>query len=127
MPNFSLGSVSERAYNGLNDVPTSISGTVMTEIAYQSLLFTNNFLKTSIGSNSIGDAYQSPMINLTKAWTLARMAQVGANYDYRLGDFSVSKGAGTNTEAVQVKTFFDTALLELKSVGLPLRWTKANG
>ena len=127
MPNFSLGSVSERAYNGLNDVPTSISGTVMTEIAYQALLFTNNFLKTSIGSNAIGDAYQSPMINLTKAWTLARMAMVGANYDYRLGDFSVSKGAGTNTEAVQVKTFFDTALLELKSIGLPLRWTKANG
>ena len=124
--NFNLGSISTRAHNSLNDVPSDVSG-AMTEIAYQALLFTNNFLKTSIGSNSIGDAYQSPMINLTKAWTLARMAQVGANYDYRLGDFSVSKGAGTNTEAVQVKTFFDTALLELKSVGLPLRWTKANG
>lgn len=126
MADYNLGSVADRAWQGLNDVPSSISGAVMQTIAYQAVLFTNNLIKSNIGSNAIGDIHQSPIINLTKAWTLARMANVGANYSWSIGEFSVDKGAGTNTEAVQVKMFFDMALLELKAIGRPLRWAGAN-
>ena len=99
----------------------------METLAYQSILFTNNFLKTGIGSNTIGDTYQSPIVNLTKAWTLARMANVGAQYSWKLGEFSVDKGASSNTEAQQVKIFFDMAMMELRFIGRPIAFAKANG
>ena len=124
---FNLGSVAHWSWIGLNDVPSAISGTVMQDIALQSVFFTNNFLKTSISGNSISDAYFNPIVNLTKAWTLARMANVGAQYSWHLGEFSVDKGASSNVEAVQVKTFFDAAIMELQQIGKPLRFAKANG
>ena len=122
-----MGSIADRAWQGLNDVPSDISGAVMQTIAYQAVLFTNNYLRTGIGSNSIGDTHQSPIINLTKAWTLARMSDVGAQFNWSLSDFSVDKGAGTNTEAMQVKQFFDMAMMELKFIGRPMSFSKANG
>ena len=126
MSNFSLGSIAARAYDGLNDVPVAISGAIMTDIAYQSLLFVNNFLKTSIGSNSISDAHQSPMINFTKAWTLARMAQIGAGFDWHLGEFSVTQ-AGNSVESIQVKAWFDMAISEIKMLQTNYNFYKANG
>jgi hypothetical protein len=126
MANFSLGSISNRAYNSLNDVPTSISGAVLTELAYQALLYSNNVLHRSTGSNSIPDDQQSPIINLTKAFALARMANVGVNADWSLGELSVSEGT-QSTEAQQVKTWLDTAMMEMKFIPPPLRWSKANG
>ena len=99
----------------------------MQDVAYQSMLFANNYLKTSIGSNSIAETYIGPIVNLTKAWTLARMANVGAQFNWHLGEFSVNKGGSANTEQVQVQQFFDMAMAELKNIGKPLRFAKANG
>ena len=124
---WTLSEVATFAWTGLNDVPTAISGQVMEDLALQSVFFTNNYLKTSISGNSINDTYFSPIVNLTKAWTLARMANVGVQYSFHLGEFSVDKGANSNTEAVQVKTFFDMALLELQQIPKPLLFAKANG
>ena|SRR3990167_4893909 len=123
---WTLSGIAAFAYNGLNDVPTSISGAVMQDIALQSVFFVNNYNKTSISGNNISDTHFNPIVNLTKAWTLARMAQVGANFNWSLGEFSVNKGGSNNTEEVQVQQFFDNAMIELNAIGRPFRWAKAN-
>lgn len=122
-----VGSIAHQAWQTLSDVPSSISGQVMQDIAQQSVFFTNNYLKTSIGSTGIADTYFSILVNLTKAWTLSRMANVGAQFNWHLGEFSVNKGGSNNTEQVQVQQFFDMAMMELKFIGRPIRIQKANG
>lgn len=127
MPNSTHQALGSLVYFGLNDVPSSISGQVIFDLIDQARLFSQNITRQTIGSNAVPDAYQSPIINLTKAWTLARMSQVGASFNWNLGEFSVNKGAGTNVEATQVQMFFDMAMLELKNISRPLRFDKSNG
>lgn len=93
---WSLGSVAERAYNRLNDVPTTISGTVMQNYAEESLLKLQNYFETTITTTAIPDTYKTILVDMTCAYALARMAQVGIDFDASIGDFSVSKGNSSN-------------------------------
>lgn len=126
MATYNLGNVADRAYQGLNDVPTAISGAVMETLAYQALLFVNNYTKNNVGSNAIDETHLSPVVNLTKAWTLARMANVGTNVNWKIGELQIDEGT-SNAEAQQIKIFYETAIMELKSIGRPIAFSKANG
>ena len=124
---FNIGSVAEYAWLGLDEVPTSISGNVMQKMAETNIILVNNYLKVNITGTSISDKYFSILVNLTKADTLKRIAQVGANFNWSLGTVSVNKGAGGSVEVEQIKSFYETALAEMKQVGVPLVIRKANG
>ena len=126
MPNLTHAQIANLAWEKLNDVPSNISGTVMNNIVDQARIFTNNYTKASIGSNAIPETYQTVIINLTTAWTLARMEMLGADFSWSLGEFRVDKG-GFSSNAELVQSYFDQAIMELKFVGRPILFSKSNG
>lgn len=113
MSNLSGAQISALALNLIDSVPSAISGTVMAEFADQSRLLINNILRVSIGSNAFSDAYQNLAVNLTAFKTLSRMTGVGANYNWTLGQFSVNKGASSNTDELQAKMLLDQVNMEI--------------
>lgn len=121
-----LGSVADRAWQALEDVPTNISGNVMQILADQARLYVNNRLRVSIGSNSIADKYQSPIINLTRAFTLSRMNSVGTDFNWTVGEITVNKGQNSEGNT-QVSFWLNMAEMELRNIGTQIFLRKANG
>ena len=114
---FSLGSISEQVFSVVQDIPTSISGAPMDDMARQSLNLLNSFLKTSISGNNIDETlYENVLVNLTAARTLARMFNVGVDFSYTLGDFNVKKGMDTSANT-QVEYFLAQAKDEMAFLG----------
>ena len=127
MVSYTHSAIANLAWESLNDVPPAISGAVMQDMVDQARLFANSYTRQSIGSNAIDEAYAGPIINLTKAYALGRMAQVGASFNWSLGEFRVDKGAGTNVEATQVQQWYDAAVQELQFIGRKRMIVKVNG
>lgn len=127
MGDWSLGSVSTRALQMLEDVPSSISGTVMTDFAEQARIFTQNYTGQTIGSNTIPEKFQNVITNLTAAFTATRMDAIGADFSYSLGEFRVDKSSKETPTGKQAQFFFDMANMELKTIGKRIGFSKTLG
>ena len=122
-----LGSVADAVYDLVPDIPDSISGTRMREIADEKREFIESRTGLTIGSNSIGIEYQSIIKNFTISEVASLMSLQGADAsNIRLGDFSIKKGAGGNLSTVS-KTFEEKGMKELKELGRGTRFYKAFG
>src|SRR3990167_5757042 len=119
-----LGSISTEVQKLVPDVPSALSGTNMDSVAYQQLIFIQNWTGATIGSNSIDEKYQPAMIFLTASASLKHMDLVGADVqDVRIGDFSLSKGNNSNT-STQSKGFYDMGMENLRQLGRQARYVK---
>ena len=87
----------------------------------------NNILNLSIGSTSIGEAYQGLLADLTAAHALGIMLGIGMSVDWSLGEFSVSKASATRSEAQRVQFFADRVNAQLKGISRGVHWYKAYG
>lgn len=121
---WSTGSVSNFAYFRLNDVPTDISGTVMNNYADESRLRLQAVFDTTISSTAIDDRYKTILVDMTCAYTLARMAQIGVDFDTSIGEFSTSAGNSANYDA-RIKFYTDSAEQGIKAIGRPTRFYQA--
>jgi hypothetical protein len=127
MPNLTHAQIADLSWQGLSEVPTSISGAAMQVFVDQARLITQNLTRHNIGSNAISEAYQAPIINLTRYFTLARMEGLGVDASsWRLGEFSIEKGSMSANQQL-MRSYHDLALLEIRSIPKPLFWSKANG
>lgn len=111
---FNLGSVALRTYNRLESVPDAVSGNI-TNYAEEAKLYVQNYVQETISNDPIPDKYVTLLIDLTCAYTLGRMAQVGVDFDYSIGEFSVSKGNSSNYDK-RVDFYLQQANLGLKLV-----------
>ncbi len=86
----------------IDSVPTNITGSpVIWEYLDDARIDVGNIIGAAISNSSVDEKYQSILKNLAAAYTLARMNGVGVDYDYSLGNFRVSKGAGgSNTQQI---------------------------
>ena len=127
MGDWSLGSVASAVQDLVPDIPTAISGTRLLELADRKREFVTEFTGLTIGSNSIGIRFQSIVTNLTVAETTRLMSLQGADASsVKLGEFSISKGAGGNLDTVG-QNFEDMAMKELKAIGKRIQVFKALG
>jgi len=120
------GSVASTALLLLDSVPDAVSGAMATyaEMARNKI---NAILGTSLSTSGISPTYQTPMIDLTAAFALGKMANVGVDYNWSLGEFSVSKGASSSPEFQQVKFLMDDFNMCMKGIGRGASWCKSNG
>lgn len=128
MATWSIGSVANFVQNVVEDIPSYISGTYLTELAMQSLNFMNQYAGLSVGSASIAEKYQPVLWKLTAAEVVNLMTLKGIDADsIRLGDFSVKKGKGSSTGDV-AGNLKKQALEELRSaIGTKIKFYKAFG
>lgn len=126
MADWNIGSVATRIFDLIQDIPTDVSGS-LPNIAYMALLEINNLLGESTGSQAIPDNRQSLVTNLTAAKTLSRISQIGVDFDWRLGEFSASKGSG-GVDAGQMQSLLSSVNAEISYIRADRTlFSKANG
>jgi len=126
MGDWNLGSVSDYVYGMIANIPSTISGTILLQIADQQRQFVQDRTGTTIGSNSINISYQGIIGNLSCAKTAIAMANQGLNSsDLKIGDFSVSK---SNKVLMDMADRFEkNAMMELERFGVYTPYYKALG
>jgi len=129
---WNLGSVADNAWQQIDGVPSNISGAVMQSFAQQAVFYLNNRLNVGISGNSISDKYCNALVNLTAAKTLSRIAGIGLNANWSLGEFTISKGEAGNQIANQIKWHLNEAETEIAWIArndgvTPIRFGVANG
>jgi hypothetical protein len=127
MGNWSLGSVHDAVLSLIPDVPSSISGARLLEIADQKRNYVEQYTGKDIGSTSIELKYQGPILYFT-AETVSRLMNLqGADVSsVSLGDFSESKGGDTNLNSL-ADGFRAIAKEELSQLGTKILKYKARG
>lgn len=124
---WNLGSIATEVLILVPDIPTSISGNTLLQIADRKREYAENYTGTAIGSNSIGIEHQDIIVNLTAAEVCDSMLLVGVDAsNVRLGDFSISKGSQSNLE-VASKRFEEKAEKQLNMLGKSIEFYKALG
>ena len=123
LTNVGIGSV---VLNMIEDVPLTISGATLWNIVDNERLFAETYTGDSIGT-SIGETYQPAIISLTAASVLRSMEMVGADVSsVKLGDFTVAKGASSNTSSASDKMKED-GMMKLNMLGQNTNYYKALG
>lgn len=124
---WNLGSVSDAAWNLIDDVPSAVSGAVMLKMAEIAVNRVENWTRKSVGLTGIDDKYQGVLTYYTAGLTANRMAAIGADSSFKLGEFSEDKGKGANVLQEQATGFFRIADDELKMIGRKVVFFKALG
>ena len=123
LTNVGIGSV---VLNMIEDVPLTISGATLWNMVDNERLFAESYTGATIGA-SIGEIYQPAIISLTAASVLRSMEMVGADIsNIRLGDFTVGKGASSNTSVASEKMKAD-GIYKLEILGQTAPYYKALG
>lgn len=124
---YNLGSVADRVLGQIQGVPITISGLELYNIIDNQRLYVEERTGYSIGSVAIAEKFQPVLIALSSSAVVKRMMLEGADAsNIRLGDFSISKGAGGNLESTS-KILDEEATKMLQQLGVKIRYYKANG
>ena len=125
---WSLGSIATQVNNVVVNLPTSLSGAVLMDMAYRQVFKVNNFTGATIGSTGIDEPkYGQVLVDLTAASVLNSMATNGIQVaSLSLGDLSINEGASMSI--TQARDYFDRNGKEgLQQLGRTIRIYKSNG
>lgn len=123
------GSISAQVNAVIINLPTTLSGTVLKDIAYRQVVKLNNYTGRSLGSTGIDEGvYGQVLVDLTAAAVLNSMATNGIQVaSLQLGDLSINEG-GANMAISQVANYYQQAGMEgLRQLGRVVRSYKSNG
>ena len=121
-----LGSVAARVLARIENVPTSISGELLS-IVDEERLGMEAFLGVTVGSTGIAETYQPALIRLSMASVLESMKLTGADVStVQIGDFSMSKGRESNVSDAADDLREDAHAL-MRALGTKLTFKRAIG
>ena len=104
--------------NRIDSIPSTITGSPMIwSLLDDARKDVQNITGDSISSGAVSEKYQSVISNLGAAYVLSRMTGIGVDFDYKLGNFSVSKGKAGNSNAQQLEFLVNQANLSMKFIG----------
>ena len=127
MVTMSIGSIANNIQNRIDSIPTTISGTVLIGIVDEERLYVEEYSGFSIGSVAIAEKYQPAITSLATARLLDMMQTIGADVNsVTLGEFSVSKGEGSNISS-SAKMFREDGMRKLQSLGKTSRFMQVIG
>ena len=125
MVDVNLGSIGVFVHALVPNVPSTLSGTRLLEIADRKREFVENYTGTSIGSLAITIDHQDIITNLTAAQVVRSMMLTGADAGkVRIGDFTVDKTGNTNLK-IAADVFENDAMVQLKSLGRKVTFHQA--
>ena len=119
---WSLGSVSTEMHIILPDIPDRISGTAMYHTIMSAINYIENYTGMSIGSTAINAKYQDAILYRTAINVLNSQSLEGADVgNINLGEFSINKGASSNTE-VAIGKYRELLQDELQLLGKKIKY-----
>lgn len=125
MTNLSYTEIGSIVLNMIENIPITISGILPTLISNE-VYFAEKVTGMSIGT-SVANEYQPAIISLTASSILKSMELEGADVSsIHLGDFSISKGQGSNVSSASDK-YREDGLNKLRVIGELFTYYKALG
>lgn len=112
-----IGSIATHIVESFSNISTGVSGN-MIEIIDNNRQHVANFVGTSIGSNSIDDKFQPPIVNFSKADTMDFINSEGG--DLKIGELSI----GDTGETMSASAWRMLAESQLKAIGRKTRFTR---
>lgn len=91
MVSYNLGSVANRVWNLIDNIPTSISGAEMLALADDQRLYMEEYTGLSIGSVGIAERFQPALVMLTAGAVQGFIEGQGSDKTFNLGDLSVTR------------------------------------
>jgi len=114
-----VGSIADFLAATFADIPEGVSGN-MVAIVDMNRQHVENFTGVNIGSNSIQEEYEPPIINLSKADLIDyQNAQAGDNL--QLGELKISE----NNDSSSAKFWRDLAESQLNALGRKVSFTRS--
>lgn len=115
-----IGSIATYIYNNVVGIPTGISGNlpILVDMARQHVA---NYTGVSIGSNSIPDIYQPPIVNFAMADTVDFMLSQAGGENLRLADLAIDE-TGELMSAGQYRMMGENML---KALGRKVRYSRS--
>ena len=110
MGNWNLGSVSTALLNLVPNIPSSISGVQLDDVAERQRLFIEDYTGLTVGSVGIAPRFQPALLNLSAAETLRFVHLHG-------GDMSIDGIRVGNSALSSAEKFQETGMTELRRLG----------
>ena len=119
-----LGSIADRVYNLVDNIPTNISGTELINLVYDQVIFAQQFTGLSIGSTAISERFQPALVSLTAGAVQRAKELQGTGKSFTLGDFSAQQSAAA---AGQLNGWEVDGREKLRQIGRQFKVYKAYG
>lgn len=116
----SIGSIATFIANNLNYIPAGVSGNlpIIVDCARQHVA---SYVGETIGSNSIADPYQSPIVDFAMADTIDLILSQTGGENISLGELSVSE-TGEQLSSQQYRILGE---MKLKAIGRRMRFARS--
>ncbi|MCH7568496.1 MAG: hypothetical protein IIA87_03670 [Nanoarchaeota archaeon] len=108
-----IGSISNHLFTIFPDLPSGFSGLVLLEIADMARQHVANFTGQNIGSNGIGDSFQSAILDFAKADLIDLINAQQGGEEVKLGELSF-KDTG---EAISAEQYRMLGEMKLNALG----------
>jgi len=100
---WNLGSAAAQVFNYYDNVPTTISGLPLIQMADRAREYCEQYTGTTIGSNSIDTPYQNPILYRMLSQVAKISTAVGTDASsLKLGDFSTNKNSSSSVDSSAV-------------------------
>lgn len=115
-----IGSIAIHILENFNNIPTGVSGN-MTEIVDMARQNVANYVGADIGSNSISEEYQPPIVNFAKADTIDYVQAQAGGEKIKLGELSFEESG----EEMSAEAWRMLAQSQLKNIGRKARFARS--
>lgn len=115
-----IGSIATHILENFNNIPTGVSGN-MNEIVDMNRQHVENFVGQNIGSNSIQDEFQPPIVNFSKADTIDFVQAQAGGEKISLDELSIEESG----EEMSSKAWRMLAEGQLNAIGRRARFARS--
>ena len=119
----SIGSISDRVYRLIDNIPTSISGTELNNIVQDQITFAEQYTGLSIGT-TISERFQPAIVALSCGATQRFVDAQGSDRGFSLSELSVNASTSNSSTA---DAFTKDGMEKLKRIGRKFAVYKAFG
>lgn len=126
MTNYNTGSIIAEIFNTIDNIPSTVSGTVVRQVD-GALSYCQEFLQTTINGTSFDGKYYDPILHKAKSSILQDMSVQGTDAStITLGDLHIGKGGASNVDVASVY-FAKLANEELNNLRQTINFSQTYG
>lgn len=121
------GSLAVMVVNSIDNIPSSVnSGTNIQDWIELGALRVGNYTGNTPTISNVEDKYQPVLFDMGRMFALAKMAGVGVDFNFALGEFSVNKGQSSSSDIAQLDMVAQNVNIELKNLGKNIPFNVVN-
>ena len=106
------------------EVESAVTSGMMATMVENHAINVTNITGRSIDVTNIGSAFFPVLTDLTAMSVVSKQTGIGADFDYRIADVSISKGGRNPAATQQITVFANNAKSDLSALGVKINMGK---